>query len=1053
MTTRKTIWTLLILVLFSVAPVWAQSVSDGTISGSVSLPTGESLAGATIRITSPALMKGERTTTSDSDGRFVFLSIPAGTYAVSANMQGYRNFSSPGIVLNAGDKRDVKVTLELGAYSEEMVVQGAAPIIDTKSSTIDTTFTKDLLEKLPTARNAFYDLALTAPGMASVGSDESWLPSPSAFGSAANENIFLVNGVNATNPRGAPWGSLVSVNYNTVEEVKIISLGSKAEYGSFSGAAIDVLTKSGSNDFHGDLAYYSLVGNAANNYTADFGGGRNRFTDEPLFYVDPADDLTTTPESSWEASLTAGGPILRDKIWFYGGYNKTGAKTDTPLFEPLSLWDATLYDMKLTGEMGPNHRAWLAYHAEDLESGNTTWGQTWDSTMVYFSPTDNTTMQAQYQWVVNDRNLVSGKYLGFKTEQNPTIPATLGHPGFINWWKYTGGQSIGLGGDFPYVEAQKSKRNTIQADFTHYAAKFMGEHELKFGVQSTRSNGDWMGGYFQGYANFAYPYPYQIDSLAKDWWWNGPESWQWGTDANPVVPFYNLKTFRNPWLTVRQANSTGAFIDNNWTLNDRLTFDIGLRYDRMTAKYGEGAVYEMPTSPSDITSPRLLRTREASDNIYDFKTWSPRLGFAYTLTEDRKTVLRGHVGRYYAPLGVESLRRFGPDMEPATQEHWRYFLKLSEVDLNKNGKLDFEEVRPATRLLNGRTPDVLVGRSISDPSWALEVADGTSSPYTDQFHLSVQRALSTNMTVEVGYIMKQTKDLLAFRPYNTATGEYWNWVKVPTETWTGYNSQVWEIERKDYTGGQNDAGVWSAPDGKFDINDAKYILAHQGTRVVNMSEFAGESTDRTYQGLQVVLNRRYANRWQGLFAVNWNKSDGIASRALDQNWYIDGPLVMDTPFGTTMNHFQNNTSGPLPMTPELMLKLSGSYTIPRIETDFGMRWRFDTGRPFVPVQGLNTAASWMSDLPPGVLIGGGWHEFMVADDPTEPDWTPSTSIIDLSLSKRFDVRGIGLSLSLDVLNALNENSPNRVGFHEYDYGRVYGLVQPRTMRLGAKLLF
>jgi hypothetical protein len=309
------------------------------------------------------------------------------------------------------------------------------------------------------------------------------------------------------------------------------------------------------------------------------------------------------------------------------------------------------------------------------------------------------------------------------------------------------------------------------------------------------------------------------------------------------------------------------------------------------------------------------------------------------------------------------------------------------------------------------------------------------------------------MSVEVGYIMKQTKDLLAFRPYNTATGEYWNWVKVPTETWTGYNSQVWEIERKDYTGGQNDAGVWSAPDGKFDINDAKFILAHQGTRVVNMNEFAGESVDRTYHGLQFVLNRRYANRWQGLFSVNWNKSDGIASRALDQNWYIDGPLVMDTPFGTTMNHFQNNTEGPLPMTPELMIKLSGSYTLPRIETDFGMRWRFDTGRPFVPVQGLNTAASWMSDLPPGVLIGGGWHEFMVADDPTEPDWTPNTSIIDLSVSKRFDVRGIGLALSLDVLNAFNESSPNRVGFHEYDYGRVYGLVQPRTMRLGAKLLF
>jgi hypothetical protein len=662
--------------------------------------------------------------------------------------------------------------------------------------------------------------------------------------------------------------------------------------------------------------------------------------------------------------------------------------------------------------------------------------------MVYFSPTDNDTYQAQYQWVVNDRNLLSAKYLGFRTEQNPTIPNTNGHPGYINWWKFTGGQSIGLNGDFPYVEAQKSRRTTLQADFTHYAAKFLGEHEVKFGVQHTAAHGDWMGGYFHGYANFAYPYMYQINTEAKDFWWNGPESWQWGTDDNPVTPWYNLKTYRNPWLTVRQSGSTGLFVDDTWSLNHRLTFDVGLRYDRMTAKYGEGKVFEIPQTPEEISNPRVLRTREGSDNIYDFRTWSPRLGFAYALTDDMKTVVRAHVGRYYAPLGVESLRRFGPDMEPATTEHWRYLLRLSEVDLNHNGKVDFNEVRPGTRLLHGRTPDVLVSRTTTDPSWALEVADGTGSPYTDQFHISLQRQVATNTSVEVGYIVKQTNDLLALKPYNTETGQYWNWVARPFETWTGYQTQVWEVERLDYNG-----------DGKFDIEDARFILDNNGWRAVNMDEFAGEKANRLFHGLQLVLNRRYANRWQGLAAINWNKSDGIAPRPVDQNWYIDGPLVMDTPFGSTPNHFQNNLEGPLPMTPEWMVKVSGSYTIPVIETDFGLRWRYDSGRPFFPVQELPTFATWMTDLQPGILLGTGWHGFMVADDPTKPDWTPATSVFDLSLSKRFTISNYGLSISLDILNALNESAPNRVGFHEADYGRIYGLVQPRTARLGAKIEF
>ena len=430
-----------------------------------------------------------------------------------------------------------------------MEVRGVAPIVDTKASTIDTTFTAELLDKLPTARNAFYDLALTAPGISSVGSDESWLPSPSAFGSAANENIFLVNGVNATNPRGAPWGSLVSVNYNTVEEVKVLALGSKAEYGSFSGAAIDVMTKSGGNDFSGGAAFYSMVGNAADNYTTKFG--------DDLFFVDPDDDLTTTPEESWEASFAVGGPILRDKLWFYGGYARYGAETDTPLFEPLSTYKANLFDIKLTGELGASHRAWLAYHTEDLDGGQQQLGPDVGR--------DDALRPAARQRHAAVSVSVGDVGSRSVVVQVPRIqdrgasehPGRDGAPGFINWWKYTGGQSIGLGGDFPYVEAQKSKRQTLQADYTHYAAEFLGRHEVKFGVQYTKSNGDWQGGYFHGFANFAYPYPYQIDSLAKDWWWNGPESWQWGTDEDPVVPFYNLKTERNPWLTRRQAGSTG----------------------------------------------------------------------------------------------------------------------------------------------------------------------------------------------------------------------------------------------------------------------------------------------------------------------------------------------------------------------------------------------------------------------------------------------------------------------------------------------------------------
>src|SRR5581483_10304487 len=219
---------LALLALF-LLPVgaFAQAVHDVTITGTAVSPSGEKLPGVTISVTSSALVTGERHVVSDNQGRFVFLSLPPGTYNISGALEGFSGTALKSIVLNAGDNTDVKVTMRPAAYSEQVTVTAAAPIVDNKSATVATTFTSEMLEKLPTSRNAFYDLAMGAPGMASVGGNESWLSSPSAYGSAANENLFLVNGVNATNPRGAPWGTTVNVNYNTVEQVRIVSLGSK----------------------------------------------------------------------------------------------------------------------------------------------------------------------------------------------------------------------------------------------------------------------------------------------------------------------------------------------------------------------------------------------------------------------------------------------------------------------------------------------------------------------------------------------------------------------------------------------------------------------------------------------------------------------------------------------------------------------------------------------------------------------------------------------------------------------------------------------------------
>jgi outer membrane receptor protein involved in Fe transport len=1036
---RLRVYLVLSAILVMIAPMgWAQSVTTGTVSGTVLLPDGSATAGATVMLEGPALVSGQRTMVSDASGKFMFLSVPPGTYTVTTSLASFNTNKVEGVALNAGSAVNLTIDLAIAASTGEIVVTSEAPIVDTRSSTIATTFNDQLLSVMPTSRESFYDLTLTAPGMSSVGRDESWLPSPSAYGSAANENIFLVNGVNATNPRGAPWGSLVQVNYDTVEQVKVLSLGSQAEYGSFSGAAVDVLTKSGSNEFHGSAAYYTMIGSAGNNATTNFG--------DDWLWADPNDVLTTVPKDSWEANATLGGPILRDKLWFYAGYSHRDSETDTPLWIPLATGESDLYDIKLTGEFGGAHRLWLGYHYEDNFSGNVTWGASWDPTMYYDSPVTNDTWQAEYQWVISDANLLGVKYLGFKTDQNPTIPALLGHPGYVNWWKWIGGRAVGVNGDFPYIEAQKSKRDTFQADFTHYAEDWAGSHEIKFGAQYTTAQGNWMGGYFQNYTNFTYPYGwgYTRDYMNNAWW---SCDYTWCVAPNDTVAFYNYKDTRHAWLNVRESEGLGFFVDDQWVVSDRVTLNLGLRYDDMTADYGKGKIYEYFDSPSDVNNPVTLRDTAAYD-VYAFTTWSPRIGIAWDLTGDDRTVLRAHIGRYYAPLSVEALRRLGPDMGTYTHETYMYWFPWDEIDQNGNSSIDPDEVVWATRQIYGMEPAYLRSTEELDASWRLTVADGTSSPYTDQFNISIQHQLAKDLAIEASYIYKITTDFLVLEPYDIASGRGYQWESRPYTPWTGYETEIWSIIVEDWNG-----------DGVIDGTDALYPSdnAHRAWRAANVSEWNGQDVERTYNGLQLVLNKRYSNRWQGNFAINYTQTDGFFPRVVDQNWYIDGPLTMDTPFGSTYNHFQNNLSGPALMTPEWMVKLAGSYTIPVIETDLGFRLRYDSGRAiFAMDNNLGPFyASWMGAYDPATtLVSPGWGNNLIAIDPDHPDWMPSTTILDLSLNKRFALgEWGGLTVAVDGLNILNEDAASSVGYTGSDYGQVNSIVLPRTFRLDLKIDF
>ncbi|HEX9187944.1 MAG TPA: carboxypeptidase regulatory-like domain-containing protein, partial [Vicinamibacteria bacterium] len=294
------------------APALAQEVGGG-IEGTVRDQTSAAVPGATVEAHEA---KGlVQSTTSDSEGLYRFPSLPPGTWEIQVQLQGFAPVRRPDVRLALGQLLRVDVTLPLSGVQETVTITADSPVIDLKQSASFATIRDELIDKVPRGRD-FLTLASQAPG-ATVQNVSAGL---SIDGGSGADNRFIIDGIDTTDlQQGVSGKRLIT---DVIDEVQVKSSGYAAEYGGAIGGVVNVVTKTGTNDFRGSVGAY---------YSGDVLDAGRR----PTVRIDPTDDTraetVTYPEddySTWEPGFTLGGPIIRDRLWFFGSYIPSFQTTD-----------------------------------------------------------------------------------------------------------------------------------------------------------------------------------------------------------------------------------------------------------------------------------------------------------------------------------------------------------------------------------------------------------------------------------------------------------------------------------------------------------------------------------------------------------------------------------------------------------------------------------------------------------------------------------------------------------------------------------------------------
>jgi len=672
-------------VLLVVTGLQAQTTT-GRLIGTIIDDNGVALPGVTVTISSPTLIGGAQVKITDGAGEFAFIGLAPGEYNLKADLSGFIGQERGEILVALGGAASITIEMPQGTFGGEIEVVAETPVVDPTQVNTQINFTEDFMQgsAIGSGNRSYQSMLGQAAGVAG-GSN------PQVLGSTLGENAYYVDGANTTDPVTATFGT--NFTFDSIQEIQFQTSGYEAEYGNATGGIINLVTKSGGNQFSG---------------TADI-----RYRDDSFQESGDHFDTSTLDSQRQEVNLTLGGPIMRDKVWFFVAYQYVDSDF-TPIGSPTTRSFVGNYPLaKLTWQISPSWRVTGKYTGDpaDIDNVNASAFRTADATAFQTQGAD--IYSAELNGVLSDSLMWNTVISAYRSTLD-VVPQIGNLEPISHLNLSTGLETV----NYSNQQYSNRDRDDLTTNLTWFVDDLAGSHEFKGGIvyaDLTITSANCSTGTAGGV---------QCDTVIP-----GNEFQDVGDDL-PWVWWENFST----GTVVSTGTNATLFAQDAWRVMPNLTLKLGVRYD--VAKY-------------DTTD---------GTEIADMSKWQPRLGAAWDITGDAKNIVRANWGQFMSPnaLTLPNFARTGTAPSNAY---------LSCTNIYGLGAADCQQFAIDNGRMWGEDPEGWDSNGWILNPWNIfgsepnQIDPNLKAMYTETLSLAYEREVGRRASVTISYVDKTTSDI------------------------------------------------------------------------------------------------------------------------------------------------------------------------------------------------------------------------------------------------------------------------------------------------------